>query len=242
MFSNNQTTVINNQPVMNFNSNENKGLLWKTLSDNGLFSGIDSTRFADVKQTFEQTVQEIYSKTNNNLSITIREQNQLFVDKMITNLGAYKNNEVYTVRDIKNKRKTEFDNELEAKQRDFDMMMKRNPPQNIDFSDQPQNKGSHVEEKLENIDALLAIQQKERNKDLFSSSDNNMIATNENISLSTTPIDFSQNEIHASNINTEINNNLLEQLLSKINIMISNQEEIKELIRIRKKKSNKSSQ
>ena len=44
------------------------------------------------------------------------------------------------------------------------------------------------------------------------------------------------NQIHASNINSEISNNLLMQLLGKMDAILNNQEEIKELIRLRKKK------
>ena len=57
--------------------------------------------------------------------------------------------------------------------------------------------------------------------------------------LAQTPVLFPdpQNQIHASNINTEISNNLLTQLLGKMDAILTNQEEIKELIRLRKKKS-----
>jgi hypothetical protein len=228
--------------IIIFNSNENKGLLWKTLSDNGLFNDIDSTRFAEVQQNFENTINEILGETYGNKTVDTQKQNRLFIEKMVVNLKQFKNNEIYTAKDIKEKRKTDFDKELEEKQRNFDLMMKRDVPQDVDFSDEARTKGQQVEEKLENIDALLEQQQKEREKDLFSIQNNNA-AVEESVQKrepATQPLVLfpdPQNQIHASNINTEISNNLLTQLLGKMDAILTNQEEIKELIRLRKKKS-----
>ena len=238
MFSQSQTQ----NKIIIFNSNENKGLLWKTLSDNGLFNNIDSTRFAEVQQNFEYTINEIVGETYGNKTIDTQKQNRLFIEKMVVNLKQFKNNEIYTAKDIKEKRKTDFDRELEEKQRNFDLMMKKDVPQDVDFSDEARTKGQQVEEKLENIDALLEQQQKEREKDLFAIHNSND-AVDESIQkkepVTQPPVLFPDphKQIHASNINTEISNNLLTQLLGKMDAILNNQEEIKELIRLRKKKS-----
>lgn len=226
----------------NFNSNENKGLLWKTLSDNGLFNDIDSTRFAEVQYNFENTIKEILDETYGNKTVDTQKQNRLFIEKMVENLKQFKNTAIYTAKDIKEKRKTDFDKELEEKQRNFDLMMKKDIPQDVDFSDEARTKGQQIEAKLENIDSLLEQQQKEREKDLFSIQNNNSVVEDslqEKEPVAQTPVLFPdpQNQIHASNINTEISNNLLTQLLGKIDAILTNQEEIKELIRLRKKKS-----
>lgn len=226
----------------NFNSNENKGLLWKTLSDNGLFNDIDSTRFAEVQQNFENTINEILGETYGNKKVDTQKQNRLFIEKMVVNLKQFKNTAIYTAKDIKEKRKTDFDKELEEKQRNFDLMMKRDVPQDVDFSDEARTKGQQVEAKLENIDALLEQQQKEREKDLFAIQNNNSVVEDpiqEKKAATQPPVLFPDphNQIHASNINTEISNNLLIQLLGKMDAILTNQEEIKELIRLRKKRS-----
>ena len=107
---------------------------------------------------------------------------------------------------------------------------------------------------------MLEQQQKEREKDLFSiQNDNLVVDTNTATAINTvpntaaaintvpntienntkqTPLLFPDphNQIHASNINSEISNNLLMQLLGKMDAILNNQEEIKELIRLRKKK------
>lgn len=242
-------THTQNLPV-NFTSNENKGLLWKTLSDNGLFNSIDSTRFAEVQQNFESTIREIRDETYGNTSINDQQQNHMFIERMIHNLKQFKNSEIYTAKDIKEKRKTDFDKELEEKQHNFNLMMKKDLPQDVDFSDEGRTKGQQIEKKLENIDALLEQQQKEREKDLFSiQNDNLVVDTNTAAAINTvpntienntkqTPLLFPDphNQIHASNINSEISNNLLMQLLGKMDAILNNQEEIKELIRLRKKK------
>lgn len=242
--SNHQTYNENNNS-MNFDSKDNKGLLWKILSDNGLFNNINSSRFNEVQQNFENTILEIINETYGNKTMGIQEQNQLFINKMIINLKQFKNNEIYTAQDIKNQRKSEFEQDLESKQRDFDLMMKKNIPQEVDFSDKGRTKGQQIEEKLENIDALLEEQQREREKDLFAIQNNNTSGAKiPDNSQGTTSLNYiyrenSNNQIHASNINSEINNNLLGQLLAKMDVILGNQEEIKELIRIRKRKSSK---
>jgi hypothetical protein len=238
MFSQSQTQ----NKVIIFNSIENKGLLWKTLSDNGLFNDIDSTRFVKVQQNFENTINEILGETYGNKTLDTQKQNRLFIEKMVINLKQFKNNEIYTAKDIKEKRKTDFEKELEEKQRNFDLMMKRDVPQEVEFSDEARTKGQQVEEKLENIDALLEQQQKEREKDLFAIHNSNAVVEEpiQKKELATQPsvlFPDPHNQIHASNINTEISNNLLTQLLGKMDAILTNQEEIKELIRLRKKKS-----
>ena len=260
MFAQNYTNVTNqnkNLPV-NFNSTENKGLLWKTLSDNGLFNGIDSNRFAEVQHNFENTIREILSETYGNKNINGQQQNHLFIERMITNLKQFKSNEIYTAKDIKEKRKTDFDKELEEKQRNFDSMMKKDMPKNVEFSDEARSKGQQIEEKLENIDILLEQQQREREKDLFniqnrnsSVNENSMIVSNNIIestniestnnqqsSLPSVLFPDPHNEPLLSKTNHNIDNNLLNELLGKMNAILSNQEEIKELIRLRKKKVN----
>ena len=279
MFAQNYTTINNqnqNQNLaVNFNSTENKGLLWKTLSDNGLFNGIDSNRFAEVQHNFENTIKEILSETYGNKSISGQQQNRLFIERMINNLKQFKSNEIYTAKDIKEKRKTDFDKELEEKQRNFDLMMKKDVPQNIEFSDEARAKGQQIEEKLENIDVLLEQQQREREKDLFAIQnnnsninmktgnnpeniivsnnviennviENNVIENNNNQSPILFPDPHNQNQNSMLKMNNEsnnnllnnnlLNNNLLNELLGKMNTILTNQEEIKELIRLRKKK------
>lgn len=272
MFAQNYTTINNqnqNQNLaVNFNSTENKGLLWKTLSDNGLFNGIDSNRFAEVQYNFENTIKEILSESYGNKNINGQQQNHLFIERMITNLKQFKSNQIYTAKDIKEKRKTDFDKELEEKQRNFNLMMKKDVPQNVEFSDEARTKGQQIEEKLENIDVLLEQQQREREKDLFDIQnnnsnikkannteniivsnnivENNVIETNsaiENNAIENnnnqSPILFPDPHNQSSIINNELNNNLLNELLGKMNAILTNQEEIKELIRLRKKKVTK---
>ena len=251
MFSQNNSASTSKNPAswttIGFGTNENKELLWKTLSDNGLFNGINPARFAEVQRNFEDTIRETMIETYATRKIKgledrknfVQEQNHLFISKMINNLKQFKNNEVYTAQDIKNQRKDEFERDLESKQRDFDLMMKKNVPQDIDFSDEGRTKGQQIEEKLENIDDLLEQQQREREKDLFAIQHNNVIISVDNNPDVGQGLSPENNQIHASNINSEISNNLLNQLLGKMDAILRNQEEIKELIRLRKKKNTK---
>ena len=277
MFAQNYTTINNQNQSVNFNSTENKGLLWKTLSDNGLFNGIDSNRFVEVQHNFENTIKEILSETYGNKNINGQQQNHLFIEKMIINLKQFKINEIYTAKDIKEKRKTDFDKDFEEKQRNFDLMMKKDMPQNVEFSDEARAKGQQIEEKLENIDILLEQQQREREKDLFTIQNNNsniktgnhaenIIVSNNSIESNSiiennviennviennviennviendnnqSPISFPDphNKNNMLKMNIELDNNLLSKLLGKMNEILTNQEEIKELIRLRKKK------
>ena len=109
MYSPKQNLVEQSTPSITFNSTENKGLLWKLLSENGLFNGIDSNRFTEVQQNFENTITEIFSTTHINPQITIKDQNQLFIDKMIATLKSFRDERIYTAQDIKEKRKTDFE-------------------------------------------------------------------------------------------------------------------------------------
>ena len=84
-----------------------------------------------------------------NTTINDQQQNHMFIERMIHNLKQFKNSEIYTAKDIKEKRKTDFDKELEEKQHNFNLMMKKDLPQDVDFSDEGRTKGQQIEKKLE---------------------------------------------------------------------------------------------
>jgi len=142
---------------MTFHSNENKGLLWNLLSEQGLFKGINESRLPEVRSSFENNITQINENGGDLMTL-----NKKFVQKMLNDLQMFKGlappqsgkrkgnaiQEVYTAEKIQNNRVEKFNSQLTSVKSEFDSMIKLKKPNEIDFSDNKQEFSTNIDNDL----------------------------------------------------------------------------------------------
>jgi hypothetical protein len=150
-----------------FISNQNKGMLWKILCDNGTFNNIPDSKSTLVKIDFDRKVAMIGETIIN--SDKLVELNKRTISEMVQNISKYENsiganaiganaiganaiganaiganaigaNAImpnYNSADISQQRQKVFENELKQKQNEFEKFNNKPVPGKIDFSDKP---------------------------------------------------------------------------------------------------------
>ena len=141
---------------------QNKGLLWNVLMENNYFDGLGEYQFKKIVSLFEQKIIQI--KNNIQPTDTIINLNKKTINEMVKCISEEKNqysgsNDVYKVKDIQNKRRTELNDNYNKKQEEFNSMFKKKPKE-IDFSDK------HDDMNNNDIDAKLSEIIKKRKLDL----------------------------------------------------------------------------
>jgi len=152
-----------------FTSNQNKGIIWNIMCENGIFNTIPENKSVAVKLDFDKKI--------NMIGETITDADQLIklnkraIIEMVKDIKKYSvttaNNAAvqpmslnYNAGDISQQRQKIFENELKIKQTDFEKFNSKPVPEKIDFSDKlDEPMGSE-------IDTILAEQIKIREKQL----------------------------------------------------------------------------
>lgn len=167
---------------------ENKARLWKILQSNGAFNGIDNNFFTEVRQEFENSIQQTQT---HNMQKTTMEKCKIFIDMMVEKMKQYKyvpvqnnttsinaipetNEELppYTSEKIRQSRLDAFDNELNKKQSEFNQYNTKPTPPKVDFADKEDDVGdvNKLLEKAmrerENLNLPMPPKQSENNSDL----------------------------------------------------------------------------
>jgi len=164
-----------------FISNQNKGMLWKLLCDNGTFNNIPDNKSAVVKIEFDRKVSMIGETILNTDKLV--DLNKRTISEMVQNVSKYANemganamgangmganamgaNAImpnYSASDISQQRQKVFENELKQKQNEFDKINNKPIPNKIDFSDKPDTPlGSEIDKILSE---QIAIREKQLN-------------------------------------------------------------------------------
>ena len=71
----------------NFNTRENKRLLWQLLYENNTFNNIPDNQLTNIKNIFEEQISYIY---NNDKSLNLTEKNKKLIKLMIENIRVFK--------------------------------------------------------------------------------------------------------------------------------------------------------
>lgn len=141
---------MNNQ----FTSNSNKELLWNLLIEQNSFNGINPKYKSTIQNAFENTIINI---NNENINISLIDKNKEVIKKMLIFINSLHNNinnsnnntshngqtvvnlnqgqKNYTYEDLQRIKIEKFDNELKQKQIEFDNIIKKDKPKQMDFSD-----------------------------------------------------------------------------------------------------------
>ena len=133
--------------MTDFLTQKNKGIIWSLLSDQQMFDGINPQYKLEIQEKFEKTLTGISTQGR---FYNLVEKNKEAIRIMVLMLEDYKKKqEPYTNLEIQERRQKNFQNELEKKKNEFNVISKKSNPDDINFSDE-------MDKPLdENMDILL---------------------------------------------------------------------------------------
>ena len=198
--------------MTDFSSNENKGMMWQLLYEQGAFNNISNNYINNIKSDFDKIVNVINTKRE----LDLTNKNKLLLTEIVKYLEQYKENSRHVTRPLEEVQ-IKMDKDLKEKEKEFIELIKRPSPAEIDFTEK-------IDEPLKesNINSMLNKMIAEREIEI-----NNIIP----------PPPIKKDEIEKKEINNEDNNKIndIKEITGEkanINIMISdeinaNNEEIK---------------
>jgi hypothetical protein len=119
-----------------FISNQNKGMVWKLLCDDGIFNNIPESKAAQVKDVFDKKIETIAKQIN--MMDNLVNLDKRIIAEMINDIGNYKKQMIemsYNSAEIAQNRQKVFEAELKNKKKEFDILNSTPAPEKIDFSD-----------------------------------------------------------------------------------------------------------
>jgi len=158
---------------MSFSSIENKGMLWNTLNEGGLFQNLENNKVHEIKIHFENIIKKINRVAENNndksSNFSVLDLNKQFISEFSGYLNSLRNQvshtkenasslgleEIYTSQQISQKRQKEFDYAVKQQQ-----LLRQNTqvkPEEIKF-----NENKIEEEPIKDMDNQLAKMMAER--------------------------------------------------------------------------------
>ena len=130
-----------------------KGEFWNFCNNNNLFIGIPESNFDKVKVAIDNVVSNYQTQIqqNNNKPLLF----QTLAKELNEQLNSLK---IMNSQQIQNEKSSLFNQEYENKQKEFNMMMKKEQPKQPEFSDETKDEPLTNE----NLDQLLQEQMKQR--------------------------------------------------------------------------------
>tara|TARA_Y100000389_G_scaffold176497_2_gene188058 strand:+ start:1287 stop:2171 length:885 start_codon:yes stop_codon:yes gene_type:complete len=180
------------------NNNINKELLWNILYKNNIFANIPNTKLDNIKNIFEETINETLNNIDSNINNI--EINKIILKKINTNINNYKNKLLLPVNikdEFINKKNESITKDFQKNIEDFkEYNVKKND--SIDFSDK-------IDEPLDSNNMNLILEKLQREREY--NTDNTDYTDNiNNTNTNNTNTDNTDN-INNTNINnTNINN------------------------------------
>lgn len=138
-----------------FKSKQNLQLLWDVLLDELQLTNSNQKMIINIKSIFDSNISPFMNKSNQMTPLI--QLNKIFLSQVVlavnrlfpqtkkikiyheSNYDTIVDDVLYTHEDIQEKRRTEFDIELDKKRGELDQYMNINKPLPIDFSDKPVN-------------------------------------------------------------------------------------------------------
>ena len=130
-----------------------KGEFWNFCNQNNLFIGIPESNFDKVKIAIDNVVSNYQNQIqqNNNKPLLF----QVLAKELNEQLNSLK---IMNSQQIHNEKSSQFNQDYENKQKEFNMMMKKEQPKQPEFSDETKDEPLTNE----NLDQLLQEQMKQR--------------------------------------------------------------------------------
>ena len=189
--------------MSDFSSNENKGMMWQLLYEQGAFNNISNNYINNIKGDFDKIVNVINTKRE----LDLTNKNKLLLTEIVKYLEQYKENSRHVTRPLEEVQ-IKLDKDLKEKEKEFIELIKRPSPGEIDFTEK-------IDEPLKesSINSML----------------NKMIAEREiEINSIIPPPPVKKDEIEIKEINNDENDKINDNkeitgAKDNINIMISNE-------------------
>ena len=167
--------------------------LWELCLSMKVFENIDESKLEKTKDIFENVFSNYQSQ------VLQQENNGMLKQTLISEINKELAPLKQITRDsIVEKKKNDFESQYEKKQEEFNTMMHKNVPETPNFGDMKE------EPPLENIEALIEQQMKEREKVMNINDETNQVVSNNQ---------FTHVEQHSSNIQDSSN------IMEKLNIL-----------------------
>jgi len=125
---------------MEFNSNNNKGLIWGLLQESNIFQGIDDKQFPKIQAILEDTINNIEATQS---SYDLMAKNKMAMEELIFKINTEKNKPlksskvqmIYTSDDLSKERKDNFNNKLKQQQDNLNTYINPKVPEEPKFKD-----------------------------------------------------------------------------------------------------------
>lgn len=148
-----------------FSTNENKALLWSVLHGGGKFTGIHDSNVQNIKEIFEQVIHDVneyYRKSNQPINLNAmnkeavvvickkieslrqsqQQSHQQFFNNQNPQQTQFKKQQqipqletIYRAEDLQKERQSQFQNELNKKEKEMSSILKLKKPEEINFTD-----------------------------------------------------------------------------------------------------------
>jgi hypothetical protein len=116
--------------MSDFSSNENKGMMWQLLYEQGAFNNISNTYISNIKSDFDKIVNVINTKRE----LDLTNKNKLLLTEIVKYLEQYKENSRHVTRPLEEVQ-IKMDKDLKEKEKEFIELIKRPSPAEIDFTE-----------------------------------------------------------------------------------------------------------
>ena len=116
--------------MSDFSSNENKGMMWQLLYEQGAFNNISNTYINNIKGDFDKIVNVISTKRE----LDLTSKNKLLLTEIVKYLEQYKENSRHVTRPLEEVQ-IKMDKDLKEKEKEFIELIKRPSPAEIDFTE-----------------------------------------------------------------------------------------------------------
>lgn len=116
--------------MSDFSSNENKGMMWQLLYEQGAFNNISNNYINNIKSDFDKIVNIINTKRE----LDLTNKNKLLLTEIVKYLEQYKENSRHVIRPLEEVQ-IKMDKDLKEKEKEFIELIKRPSPAEIDFTE-----------------------------------------------------------------------------------------------------------
>ena len=116
--------------MTDFSSNENKGMMWQLLYEQGAFNNISNNYINNIKSDFDKIVNVINTKRE----LDLTNKNKLLLTEIVKYLEQYKENSRHVTRPLE-EFQIKMDKDLKEKEKEFIELIKRPSPAEIDFTE-----------------------------------------------------------------------------------------------------------
>lgn len=146
----------------NYNSQENKALIWSTLEENNMFHGLNEKQYNKVVNVFEKVINTfLHSGNRYNNSMDFNKDVMITMVDELDKLKTKKLEMVYSNESRIQERTDEFNDSFKEKENEMNALLQPKMPENVNFQDSYDDKPIG-----ENMDRMVAEMIASREKTL----------------------------------------------------------------------------